>query len=86
VNISPEPKYPYLYYYIAYALSRANYLQPAYNILTELAARDTLVCQTYIDLYWFETRAGNTDRAEYCRSRVLELAPWVVPRLDNLVR
>lgn len=82
---APEPAYPYLYYYIAYSLTRMGQFQPAYTVLQKLVTEDTLVCQAYMDLYWYEHMAGNSEKVNEYRKHILELAPWIVPRLDSLI-
>ena len=85
IDLCPEPKYPYLYYYISDAYRQMGDLQTAYNLLNTLVEHDTLVFEAYKDLYLYE--AGiirNKERADYFREKVKILAPWYIPRMETL--
>jgi hypothetical protein len=86
MKYSPQPTYPYLYYYIAEANRKLGKFQVSYKILKQAAELDTLVYEVYKDLYLYEYRLGNYLIADQYRSRVASLVPWYMPRLDSLVK
>ena len=50
LRYSPEPKYPYVYYYMSEAQRRGQRLEQSYYYLKEAAALDTLIYEVYKDL------------------------------------
>jgi hypothetical protein len=83
---SPQPVYGYLYYYLSEANRKMGNLKASYKYLKLGAAADTLTYEIYKDLYLYEYRLGNYPAADSYRSRVAQLVPWYMPRLDSLVQ
>jgi hypothetical protein len=83
---SPEPKYPYLYYYMANSHLHLNDIPRSYEMLKISVASDTLVYESLKDLYLYEYRLGNYEAAEKYRAMTARLVPWYMPRLDALVK
>ena len=81
----PEPKYPYIYYYMSEAQRKMGKIEPSYKLLKYAAAMDSVLYEVDKDLYLYEYRFGNLDSASYYRSRVAKIVPWYMPRLDSLV-
>ncbi len=85
LQYSPQPVFPYVYYYMSEANRKLGNLQASYNCLKQAAAADTLCYEVYKDLYLYEYRLGNHAAAVAYRARTAELVPWYMPRLDSLV-
>ncbi len=87
IGLCPDPKFPYLYYYIADANRELYNLEIAYNILNKLISVDTLVFEAYKDLYIFEySILDNQEMAQYYHKKVSKLIPWYIPRMESLAR
>jgi hypothetical protein len=86
LKYSPEPVYPYLYYYMATAQRHAGNVKESYLLLKKAAEIDTLSYEVYKDLYFYEYRMKDYDAARYYRSVTARLVPWYMSRLDSLVR
>lgn len=86
LKYSPQPVYPYVYYYMSEANRKLGNLQASYNDLKQAAAIDTLTYEVYKDLYFYEYRMGNFEAAQQYRARTASLVPWYMPRLDSLVK
>ncbi len=85
LSICPDLKFPYPKYFIADANRELYNLEIAYNMLKKLVSTDTLVFEAYKDLYIFEYAINNNpEMANYYLNKVAQLAPWYVPRLENL--
>ncbi len=83
---SPTPIYPYLLYFRANAYLHLNDINEAYKMLQKVVELDTLVYDGYKDLYLFEYRFKDYEKAEYYRSKTARLVPWYMPYLDELVK
>ncbi len=87
IGLCPDPKFPYLYYYIADANRELYNLEIAYNILNKLVSIDTLVFEAYKDLYIFEYAIlDNSEMAQHYHKKVNQLVPWYIPRLESLAK
>jgi tetratricopeptide (TPR) repeat protein len=85
LELCPEPKYPYLLYYIADSRRKMQDLQTSYFMLRQIAERDTLIYEVFKDLYIFERNVlGRPEEALKYRERIRALVPWYLPRLDYL--
>lgn len=82
---SPEPKFPYLYYYIAIAQRSLGQIEASYQSLKEVIRLDDRVYEGHKELYGYEYLLGNQEAARYHRAQVGKLMPWYLPRLDSLV-
>jgi tetratricopeptide (TPR) repeat protein len=83
---SPDPHYPYLYYFISEALQKKQRFEDSYEVLRRAAQIDTVTYEVYKDLYMYSYQLRDHRAADYYRSIVAELVPWYMPRLDSLVR
>jgi hypothetical protein len=85
LTYSPEPKFPYLYYYISMAQRNMGQIEASYRSLQEVVRLDDRVYEGHKDLYHYEYLLGHQEAAQYHRSRIAALMPWYLPRLDSLV-
>jgi arabinofuranosyltransferase len=85
LRYSPEPKFPYLYYYISIAQRSMGQIEASYRSLQEVVRLDDRVYEGHKELYLYEYLMGNREAAQYHRAQVARLVPWYLPRLDSLV-
>ena len=85
LSYSPEPKFPYLFYYISIAQRNLGQIEASYRSLQEVVRLDERVYEGHKDLYQYEYHLGNKEAALYHRAQVARLVPWYLPRLDSLV-
>jgi len=85
LRLSPDPVFPYVYYFISEAHRNLGNIEASYKWLRRAASEDTLCYEIYKDLYFIEYRMGRHQAAQAYRERVQELVPWYIPRLDSLV-
>jgi len=85
LELCPEPKYPYLLYYMANSIRKMEDFRTSYYMLRLIAQQDTLVYEVYKDLFVFENNVlDRPEEAMKYRERIGALMPWYLPRLDSL--
>lgn len=85
LQYSPQPAFPYVYYYTALAQQFMGDIEASYRSLQEVVRLDDRVYEGHKELYRYEYLMGNQDAARYHRARIATLMPWYLPRLDSLV-
>jgi arabinofuranosyltransferase len=85
LQCSPQPAFPYVYYYMAIAQQNMGDIEASYRSLQETVRLDDRVYEGHKELYRYEYFMGNQDAAQYHRARIAALVPWYLPRLDSLI-
>ncbi len=86
LELSPTPKYPYVYAFMAWAANGLKDEGRRIAFAQEVMNSDTLVAEAAYDLFFYEYNRGNLAGARRYRDRVARLTPWFAPDLDKYLR
>lgn len=83
--LCPEPKNPYLYYYIGFSKLLQSLAGEAVPYFEKTLELDSVIFEAHKDLHMVYELSGRQEEAAFHHDRLEQLVPWYVARHDSMV-